>query len=134
MADLRRCRELQSLMGRVAPAHQGRARGGAKNPAAEEAAGLNSIWLRSEPLGLREVQLHADAIRIVEKKLRVAGARHDALAEFDALGLQALAHAVDVGGGKGDVVEPAGIFVLFLGAAHDDSLTWLARAHQVYGR
>ena len=34
------------------------------------------------PLCLGEIQLHADAIGIVEKELRVAGARDDALAEF----------------------------------------------------
>src|SRR5947209_19979684 len=58
-------------------------------------------------LGLREVQLHADTVRVIQEELRVAGARHDALAEFYASLLQALAHAVDVGGGKGDVVEAA---------------------------
>jgi hypothetical protein len=43
-------------------------------------------------LRLREIQLHADAVGIVEKELRIAGARHDTLAEFHVSGLQALAH------------------------------------------
>src|SRR3954451_8679367 len=66
---------------------------------------------RSMPDGLclREIQFHADAVRVVEKELRVAGARHDAFTEFYVPGLQALAHAIDVGGGKGDVVEPSGV-------------------------
>src|ERR1700682_1869069 len=51
-------------------------------------------------LRLREIQLHADAVGIVEEELRIAGARYDALAEFHIAGLQALAHAVDVGRGK----------------------------------
>jgi hypothetical protein len=37
-----------------------------------------------------KVQFDADAIRIVEEELRIAGARHDALAEFDAFRLQRL--------------------------------------------
>src|SRR5271155_5303753 len=59
--------------------------------------------------GLGEIQLHADAIGIVEEELGVAGARHDAFAEFDILRLQPLAHTVDIGGGKGNVVEAAGV-------------------------
>src|SRR6478672_9764641 len=85
------------------------------------------------PSRLREIQLHPDAIGIVEKELGVAGARHDALAEFYVLGLQALAHALDVACRKSDVVEPAGILVFFLGATHHDALARLARAHQVHG-
>src|SRR5437870_3072028 len=76
----------------------------------------------------REIQLHADAVGIVEKELGVAGARHDAFAEFYFVFLQALAHAVGIGGGKGDVVEPAGVLVFLLGAAHHDALARLARA------
>src|ERR1700741_1192753 len=86
----------------------------------------------SRRLCLREVQFHADAVRIVEKKLRVAGTRHDALAELYAFCLQALAHAVDIGCGKGDVVEPPGILVILLGAAHYDALARLARPHQMH--
>ena len=44
---------------------------------------------------LREIKFHADAIGVVEKELRIAGARHDAFAEFDVPGLQALADAID---------------------------------------
>ena len=47
--------------------------------------------------------------------------------------LQALAHAVDVGGGEGDMVEAAGVLVFLLGAAHHDAVARLARAHQVHG-
>src|SRR5947207_11211220 len=82
--------------------------------------------------GLRKVQFDADAIGIVEEELRIAGARHDAFAEFDALRLQTLAHALDIGRRKGDVVKPTGILVLFLGAAHHDALARLARAHQMH--
>src|SRR6202030_2351453 len=82
---------------------------------------------------LRKIQLHADAVGIVEEELGVAGARHDALAEFHAFGLQALAHAVDVAGGKGDMVEAAGVLVFLRGAAHHDALARLARAHQMHG-
>src|SRR6266481_8370455 len=60
-------------------------------------------------LRLGKIQFHADAVGIVEKELRIAGARHDALAEFDILRQQALAHTVDVGRGKGDLVEPASV-------------------------
>src|SRR6202040_1924301 len=81
-------------------------------------------------LRLGEIQLHADAVGIVEEELRVAGARHDALAEFHASRLQALAHTVDIGRRKGDVVEAAGVFVLLLGATHHDAFARLARAHQ----
>src|ERR1700682_3593677 len=65
------------------------------------------------PLRLGEVQLHTDPVGIVKEELRVAGARHDALAEFHVPGLQAPAHTVDIGRGKGDVVEAAGVLVLF---------------------
>ena len=73
----------------------------------------------------------ADAIGIIEEELRIASARHDALAEFDALRLQTLAHALDIGRRKGDVVKPTGILVLPLGAANHDALARLARAHQM---
>ena len=66
--------------------------------------------------------------------MRVAGARHDALAEFDVPGLQTPTHAVNVGGGKGDVVEAAGVFVFLLGATHHYPVARLARAHQMHGR
>src|SRR6478672_13433493 len=81
----------------------------------------------------REIQLHPDAIGIVEKELGVAGARHNALAEFHVVGLQTLAHALDVACRKSDVVESAGVVVLFLGATYHDALARLARAHQVNG-
>src|ERR1051325_6906388 len=57
---------------------------------------------RVRGLRFRKIQLHADPVRIIEEELGVAGARHDALAEFDALFLQALAHAIGVGGRKRD--------------------------------
>src|SRR6266550_640405 len=85
-------------------------------------------------LAFGEIQLHADPVGIVEEELRIAGARHDALAEFHVPGLQALAHAFDVGGGKGDVVEPSGILVFLLGAADHDAFARFARAHQMHGR
>src|SRR5438128_469058 len=65
---------------------------------------------------LREIQFHTDAVGIVEEELGIAGARHDALAEFDVSRLQPPAHALDVAGGKGDVIEPSGIFVFLFGA------------------
>jgi hypothetical protein len=34
-----------------------------------------------------EIQFHADAVGVVEEELCVAGARHDAFAEFHVLGL-----------------------------------------------
>ena len=49
--------------------------------------------------------------------MRIAGARHNALAEFYIPELQAFAHAVNVGRGKGDMVEAAGVVELFLSAA-----------------
>src|SRR5215203_3572001 len=48
----------------------------------------------------RKIQLHADAVWIVEEELRIARARHDALAEFHAMRLQTLAHGVDIGRGE----------------------------------
>src|ERR1700674_2425422 len=84
-------------------------------------------------LGLREIQLHADAVGIVEEKLRITGSRHDALAECDVFGLQTLAYPFNVGGGKSDMVEAAGVLVFFLGAAHHDAFARLARAHQMHG-
>src|SRR4051812_2429118 len=90
------------------------------------ATGRRALWFR-------EIQLHADAVGIIEEELRVAGARHDAFAEFDVLLLQALAHAIGVGGCEGDVVEPAGILVFLLGAPDHDALAWFSRAHQVHG-
>src|SRR3979411_1168719 len=88
---------------------------------------------RREALRLREIQLHADAIGIVEEELRIAGARYDTFAEFHVAGLQALAHAVDVGCGKGDMVEAAGILVFLRGAAPHDAFAVLAWAHQMHG-
>src|SRR5438045_1458878 len=61
--------------------------------------------------GLREIQFHTDAIGIIEEELRISGARNDALAEFDVPRLQALAHALDVAGGKGNVIEPSGVLI-----------------------
>src|ERR1019366_3091942 len=57
-----------------------------------------------DDLRLGEIELDADAVGIMEEELRIAGARHDAFAEFHAAGLQAFAHALDIGGGEGDVV------------------------------
>src|SRR5882724_8346885 len=84
-------------------------------------------------LGLGEIQLHADSVGIVEEKLRIAGARHDALAKFDVAGLQTFAHTLHVGCGKGDMIKAPGVFVFLLGAAHDNSFARLARAHQMHG-
>src|ERR1700736_1384217 len=86
-----------------------------------------------DALRLGEIQLHADAVGIVEEKLRIAGARYDALAEFDVAGLQALAHAFNVGRGKSDMVKAAGVLKFLLGAADDDTFARLARAHQMHG-
>src|SRR5277367_4358201 len=104
-------------------------------PASDVLAGLSSpkSWdcalfragFRSRRLGFGEIQFHADAVGIVHEELRVAGARHDTLAELHLPGLKALAHALDVGRGKGDVIEPAGVFVFLLGAAHDDTFARL---------
>src|SRR3954471_14221823 len=84
-------------------------------------------------LRLGKIQLHADAVGIIEKKLRVAGTGHDALAELHLPGLQTLADTFDVAGGEGDMVEPAGVFILLLGSAHHDAFPRLARPHQVHG-
>src|ERR1700674_2010159 len=89
--------------------------------------------LQPARLRLEEIQLHADAVGIIEEKLRIAGARHDALAESHVPGLQALAHTFDIGRGKGDMVEAAGVFIFLLGAAHHDAFARLACAHQVHG-
>src|SRR6185295_9398647 len=102
------------------------------NLACMDAAELGSVFLPNRASGFREVQLDADAIGIVEEELRIAGARHDALAEFDALRLQAPAHALDIGRCEGNVVKPTGILVLFLGAAHHDALARLTRAQQMH--
>src|SRR5882757_2631552 len=83
---------------------------------------------------LRKIQLHADAIGVIEEDLGVAGPRHDLLAKRNAAGLQALANTVDIGGGEGDVVEAAGVLEFLLGAAHHDALARLAGAHQMDGR
>src|SRR4029453_2421923 len=121
MADLRRCRELQSLTRSVAPQHQVRP-GAELNSARTDLAEFGSDPAAgSGASGFRKVQFNADAIGIVEKELRVAGARHDALAEFDAFRLQMLAHAVHIGRRKGDVVKPTGILVLPLSAAHHNA-------------
>src|ERR1700716_776267 len=89
---------------RIRPARAGRIGG-------EQRARLRR---RARKLWLWEVQFHADAIGIVEKELGVAGTRHDALTELYPLGLQALAHAVNVISRKGDMVEPTGILVFLL--------------------
>src|SRR5436190_5843909 len=97
-----------------------------------DAAELGSVLPPNRASAFREVQFDADAIGIVEEELRIAGAWHDALAEFDAFRLQTLAHVVDIGRRKGDVVKPTGILVLLLGAAHHDALARFPRTHQVY--
>src|ERR1035437_9715925 len=89
----------------------------------------NGDLLQAIGSSLGEIQLHADTVGIVEKELRIAGARHDALAEFHVFGLQALAHAFYIGRRKGDMVEAAGVLVFLLGAAHHDALARFARAH-----
>jgi len=92
---------------------------------------------RQQHLGLgflrREIQLHADAVGIVEEDLGGAGARHDLLAELHFLGLQAVAHARQVRGRESDVVKAAGVVVLLLRAAHRDAFARRARAQQVHG-
>src|SRR5262249_35568923 len=93
-------------------------------------------WKESEDpnaSGFREVQLDADAIRIIKEELRVPGAWHDAFAELDVLLRQPLAHALDVGRGKGDMVETTSVVEFLLGAAHHDALTRLTGAHQMHG-
>src|SRR3954451_5965380 len=75
----------------------------------------------------------APAAWVTEEDLLAAGARHDLLAELDLLGLEPLAHARNVAGGKGDVVEAAGVLELLLGAAHHDAVARLARAQQMHG-
>src|SRR5260370_27529254 len=84
-------------------------------------------------LRLRETQFHADAVGIVEEELRIAGARHNALAEFDVLGPEPVAHALSIGSGKGNMVEAAGVLVFLLGATHHDAFAGFARTHQVHG-
>src|SRR6185312_7454628 len=91
---------------------------------------IRALAIFDDASGLREVQLHADAVGIVEEDLGVTGARHDLLAELDILGLQTLAHAFDVGSGKGDMVKTASVLVFLLGPAHDNTLARLARTHQ----
>jgi hypothetical protein len=81
----------------------------------------------------REIQLHADVVGIVEDDLRLTTARHDLLAELHIPGLQALPNTVDVGCGKGDMVQAAGVVELLLGAAHHDALARLALPHQMHG-
>src|SRR5258708_32259262 len=88
---------------------------------------------REEGSALRKVQLQADAVGIVEEELRVAGTRHDTLAEFYASRLQALAHALDVGRSERDVIEAASILVFLRGSAHHDAFARLARPHQMHG-
>src|SRR5882757_5755709 len=102
------------------------------NLACTDAAELGSVFPPNRASAFREVQFDADAIGIVEEELRIAGARHDALPEFDAFRLQTLAYALDVGRCEGDVIKPTGILVLLLGAPHHDTLARLARAHQVH--
>src|SRR5471032_3188714 len=82
--------------------------------------------------GAGEIQLHTDAVGIVEEDLGIASARHDAFAEFHIPGLQPLAYTLNIRRGKGDMIEAAGVVELFLGAAHDDALAGLAGAHQVH--
>src|SRR5436190_15590646 len=79
-----------------------------------------------------KIQLHADAIRIVEEDLRISSTRHNALTEFHVLRLKALANAFDISRRKGDMIEASGIVVFFLRATHHDAFAGLARAHQVY--
>src|SRR5579872_2411917 len=55
------------------------------------------------------------------------------LAELHVFGLKPLAHGVRVGRGKGDVVETPGVLEFLLGAADDNALARLARAHQMHG-
>src|ERR1044071_6782077 len=101
---------------------------------------LRDASLRDAPQGevghsrRREVQLDADTVGIVQEDLLTAGARDHLLAELDLLRLELLAHAADVGGGEGNVVEAAGILELLRGAAHHDALAWYALAQQVHGR
>ena len=83
----------------------------------------------------REIQLHADAVGIVEEDLRRRRcAASTCSRNFTFLDLSRLRTPADVGGGEGDVVEAAGVLELLLGAAHDDALARLARAQQVHGR
>jgi hypothetical protein len=56
----------------------------------------------------REIQLHADVVGIVEEDLRLTTARHDLLAELHIPGLQSLPNTVEIGCGKGDMVQAAG--------------------------
>src|SRR5262249_25182932 len=84
--------------------------------------------------GFREIQFHSDAVGIVEKELRVAGAWHDALTELYILRVQPLAQAFDIRRGKGDVVEAPGVLIFLLGAADHDTIPRLSRAHQVHRR
>src|SRR5262249_35143035 len=95
---------------------------------------LMSIETIMPASGRRKVQLDADAVGIVEEDLLAAGARDHLLAELDLLALELLAHAADVGGGEGDMVEAAGVLELLLGAAHDDAFAWHALAQEVHSR
>src|SRR5438874_10106505 len=129
MANSRPCRELPSFATGVAPEHHTRLRTRHQiSSASARLAELVSNERRDEGSAFGEIQLHADAVGIVEEELRVAGARNDTLAEFHAFRLQALAHGLDAGRGEGNVIEPAGVLVFFLGAAHHDAFARLARA------
>src|SRR5579883_1588651 len=94
---------------------------------------MTALWRCQDTLAFRKIQFHADPVGIVEEKLRVACARHDAFAELDVSGLKALAHALDIARRERDVIEPAGMLEFLLGAADDNALSWLARAHQMNG-
>src|SRR4029077_4832455 len=89
--------------------------------------------IRPLELTLGEIQLYADTVGVVEKELRIPGPRNDAFAKFDAPRLQALAHALDIGCDKGDMVKPAGVVILLLGTAYHDALSRRARAHPMHG-
>src|ERR1700757_3206452 len=95
-------------------------------------AGLSHSFRSFTASRFWKVQLHADAVGVVEEELSVAGARHNLLAELDAVRLQPLAHGLDVGGGEGDMIEAAGVLEFLLGAADHDALARLARAHQMH--
>jgi hypothetical protein len=107
MADSRRCREPDVFAGEVLRWNIISAfdeRIAKANSASIVLAELMSGRGERVASGFRKIQLHADAIGIVQEELRIAGARHDALAEFNASCLQAFAHALDIGRGEGDVV------------------------------
>src|SRR5258708_39781090 len=107
-----------SDVGRRSRASQTRA---SERESSESRCPRSADFASRSALRLREIQLHADAVGIVEEELRIAGARHNALAEFHVPGLQTLAHAVGIGRGKGNVVEAASVLIFLLGATPHDS-------------